>query len=231
MRRSIAAALVAMSAAASAALSLAPATASSATDGTARITVPANLPVALPPAGQATGTVAAQQARRALDHARQVLTGAAPAAASGSRPEATLAMRDLFAALPDLSPSDRRAAHSVLARPTDGSRDPYGDGYTVPAKRKCKGHFCIHWVPTTSDAPWRSTSRRSTPPSPDPMSSTLRPATACPRNMSSTSSGPPGERKPFPHMNCRASVKALLYCMSAPYDISARKASTVRCRQ
>jgi len=153
MRRSIAAALVAMSAAASAALSLAPATASSATDGTARITVPANLPVALPPAGQATGTVAAQQARRALDHARQVLTGAAPAAASGSRPEATLAMRDLFAALPDLSPSDRRAAHSVLARPTDGSRDPYGDGYTVPAKRKCKGHFCIHWVPTTSDAP------------------------------------------------------------------------------
>ena len=41
----------------------------------------------------------------------------------------------------------------MLARPTDGPSDPYGDGYTVPAKRKCQGHFCIHWVPTTPDAP------------------------------------------------------------------------------
>ena len=60
-------------------------------------------------------------------------------------------MRDLFAALPDLSASDRREARSVLARPTDGGRDPYGDGYTVPAERTCQGHFCLHWVTSTSD--------------------------------------------------------------------------------
>ena len=61
-------------------------------------------------------------------------------------------MRDLALSLPDLDPSQRRKAHAVLARPTDGNNDAYGDGYTVPAKRKCRGNFCIHWVTSTSDA-------------------------------------------------------------------------------
>jgi hypothetical protein len=69
------------------------------------------------------------------------------------RPDVSLAMRDLFTALPRLDASDRRTAHGLLARPTDGSSDRLGDGYTVPARRKCRNRVCIHWVPTTADAP------------------------------------------------------------------------------
>ncbi|HEU5037819.1 MAG TPA: MXAN_6640 family putative metalloprotease [Nocardioides sp.] len=69
------------------------------------------------------------------------------------RPEVSLAMRDLFAALPQLDPAARRTAQGYLARPTDGSADPLGDGYTVSARKKCRGHLCIHWVPSTADAP------------------------------------------------------------------------------
>jgi len=146
MRRSFAAAVVALSAA----LSVVPTAAWSASDGTAPGALPARLPIALPATAAGAGTATTQQAQQALAHARQVLTGTTSLAA-GSHPEATLAMRDLFAALPALSSSDRREADAVLARPTDGPNDPYGDGYTVPAKRKCKGHFCLHWVTSTSD--------------------------------------------------------------------------------
>ncbi|GAA2154456.1 hypothetical protein GCM10009844_40320 [Nocardioides koreensis] len=136
MRRSIAAAVVSLATA----LSVVPATASSATDTT------------VTPSEPLAGLLAQDNARLALEHAREVLSGTA-AAAPGSHSEGTLAMRDLFAAMPDLSGSERREARAVLARPTDGTNDPNYDGYTVSAKRKCKGHFCLHWVPTTSDAP------------------------------------------------------------------------------
>jgi len=139
MRRSIAAAVVALSTA----LSVTPAATSSASDGAA--TLP----------GSVTDPLTQAQASQALDRARDVLSGAT-GAVSGSRVEGTLAMRDLFAAYPDLSTSERREARTVLARPTDGPTDPNGDGYTVPAKRKCQGNFCIHWVPTTADAPPRT---------------------------------------------------------------------------
>ena len=136
MRRSIAAAVVSLATA----LSVVPATASSATDTT------------VTPSEPLAGLIAQDDARLALEHAREVLAGTATAA-PGSRVEGTLAMRDLFAAFPDLTTSQRQEARTVLARPTDGNNDPYGDGYTVSAKRKCQGHFCLHWVPTTSDAP------------------------------------------------------------------------------
>ncbi|MFC4783814.1 MXAN_6640 family putative metalloprotease [Nocardioides sp. MAHUQ-72] len=136
MRRSIAAAAAALATA----LSVLPATAATASDG------------ALPPAASDPSPLARVQARQALERAQDVLSGSVQPAA-GARPEGTLALRDLFAALPALAPADRAAAASVLARPTDGANDPYGDGYTVPAKRKCRGHICIHWVPTTADAP------------------------------------------------------------------------------
>ena len=58
-----------------------------------------------------------------------------------SRPDATLALRDLFVARDRLSGTDREQADGLLARPTDGAGDPFGDGYTVPAEKKCKGHF------------------------------------------------------------------------------------------
>ena len=69
------------------------------------------------------------------------------------RLDATLALRDLFLARPDLDGAADRAAARLLARPTDGIRDPYGDGYAAPATQKCSKHFCIHWVRFTIDAP------------------------------------------------------------------------------
>jgi hypothetical protein len=65
----------------------------------------------------------------------------------------SVALRDLFVALPRLSADDRRTARAILARPTDGAADPLEDGYTVPARKKCGKHVCVHWVPTTADAP------------------------------------------------------------------------------
>ncbi len=69
------------------------------------------------------------------------------------RPDATLALRDLFVSLPRLRGDDRTQAMRILSRPTDGADDVYGDGYTVPAKKKCTKKICLHWVPTTADAP------------------------------------------------------------------------------
>ena len=68
------------------------------------------------------------------------------------RPEGTMALLDLRLALPRLTGSERRQALGLLARPTDHP-DIDHEAYTVPAKKKCAGHICIHWVPTTSDAP------------------------------------------------------------------------------
>lgn len=70
-----------------------------------------------------------------------------------ARPDATLALRDLFRALPRLGADDRRAARRILARPTDGAGDDQGDGYLVPAERTCRNHICMHWVTSTADAP------------------------------------------------------------------------------
>ena len=95
-----------------------------------------------------------------LDRARGALSGTA-SEATGEPVEATLALRDLFVARPALSPRDRELADAVLARPTQGDQDAYGDGYPPGAtlKRRCQGNFCLHWVTTTSDAPpnkaWR----------------------------------------------------------------------------
>ena len=140
MRRSIAAAVVALSTA----LPVMTAGASSATDDK-------SIPSVLSSAGlSSAGRLAARRADRALTRAREVL--AAPAGSTAGKPDATLAMRDLALSLPNLGPRQRRQAHAVLARPTDGNNDAYGDGYTVPSKRKCRGNFCIHWVTSTSDA-------------------------------------------------------------------------------
>lgn len=72
---------------------------------------------------------------------------------SGARPDASIALRDLFMALPRLQGADRREADHYLARPSDGAADRFGDGYTVASRKKCRNHICVHWVPTTADAP------------------------------------------------------------------------------
>ncbi|MEJ7794922.1 MAG: MXAN_6640 family putative metalloprotease [Nocardioides sp.] len=138
MRRTLATTLVALSLAAS---TLA-ATPSSADD---------KLIITPRPAAPAAPTAAAVPTpARALSQAEAALEGDLSGA---RRPEATLALRDLFVSLPQLRGDDRAQARHILARPTDGAGDQYGDGYTVASKKKCGKQVCIHWVPTTSDAP------------------------------------------------------------------------------
>jgi hypothetical protein len=90
----------------------------------------------------------AQSTRTLLKRTKQALT-------PGGRPiEPTPLLRELAVRLPALHGSERRQAHALLLRPTDGDNDPSGDGYTVPeAPPYCTAHYCIHWVATTGDAP------------------------------------------------------------------------------
>jgi hypothetical protein len=85
----------------------------------------------------------------ALDRASDALSGTGTDADDSP----TLALRDLFVALPRLDPAERRRAQGLLARPTDGGRDQYDDGYAVPAKHECGRRICLHWVDRTRDAP------------------------------------------------------------------------------
>ncbi|NPC96110.1 MXAN_6640 family putative metalloprotease [Nocardioides sp. zg-DK7169] len=135
---------------------------------TAFTVLPATLPTAMPTASaheeaplpvdeleeplEDGGAVAptAESAQAALEGATELIEGTAGEA---ERAEATLTLRDLALSMPLLRGDDRARAKAILARPTQGAGDPYGDGYTVPSKRKCKGNVCVHWVPSTSDAP------------------------------------------------------------------------------
>ncbi|UAL30486.1 hypothetical protein K8W59_02875 [Nocardioides rotundus] len=66
----------------------------------------------------------------------------------------TLKLRDLRAAIPQLSPADRQTARAILARPTDPSGGGVGERYTVPeAPPVCGPNVCVHYVRTTADAP------------------------------------------------------------------------------
>jgi hypothetical protein len=70
--------------------------------------------------------------------------------------DATLVLRDLRARLGDLPARDRATAERLLARPTDGSADPFRTGYTVSPRyfrRSCTTRFCVHWVTRSADAP------------------------------------------------------------------------------
>jgi len=135
MRRTLATTLVALSLAAS---TLA-ATASSADDS-----------LIITPPQAAPAEAALPTPAQALSQAQAALEGDL---AGARRPEATLALRDLFVSLPQLRGDDRAQARRILARPTDGAADQYGDGYTVPAKKECGKNLCLHWVPSTTDAP------------------------------------------------------------------------------
>ena len=146
MRRTAAAALVALSSA----FSVLPATLPGASPAASahEATAPA---AEEPGSGSGDAPIAtAEDAQEALAGAEEILEGTAP---EEERKEATLAMRDLALSLPLLRGTDRARAEAILARPTDGADDPLGDGYTVPSQRKCKGNICVHWVNSTSDAP------------------------------------------------------------------------------
>jgi hypothetical protein len=90
----------------------------------------------------------AQSTKTLLKRTKQALT-------PGGRPaEPTPLLRELAVRLPSLHGSERRQAHALLLRPTEGAGDPQGDGYSVPeATPYCTAHFCFHYVTSTDDAP------------------------------------------------------------------------------
>ncbi|KRF30333.1 MXAN_6640 family putative metalloprotease [Nocardioides sp. Soil805] len=105
----------------------------------ARPAVPRTAPVPLAP--QASP-------RAALDTAGRILQGDTRT----GDPSATVALRDLWLARPDLTGADAAEAEAILARPTDGPDDPFGNGYSVPAEKTCGAHVCVHYVASTADA-------------------------------------------------------------------------------
>ncbi|MBO0846559.1 MAG: hypothetical protein J2P22_14205 [Nocardioides sp.] len=150
MRRSFTAAVVALSTALSAVVLASSATADPSASPSATTTSPAD-------PSSAPTTQAEAVAQDALQTATQVLHGNAP------HVDATAALLQLRLSMNALPTDQRRQAAEILARPTDHP-DPIGEDYTVRAKRKCSTHICIHWVPTTADAPpsmaWVNTSLR-----------------------------------------------------------------------
>jgi hypothetical protein len=100
------------------------------------------------PAAVGTGpsTDLRAEAQHALRTADRVLSG------RDTRTDPSMALLRLRLTMNHLPTTDRRHAASILARPTDHP-DFYGQTYSVRAKKKCAGHICIHWVPTTRDAP------------------------------------------------------------------------------
>lgn len=83
---------------------------------------------ALPPAAATSPHAALATAQAVVDGSDGTDTG-----------DATLALRDLFVALPALSRTDRAAAQDLLARPSEN-------------KRACSDHVCVHWTTSGSDA-------------------------------------------------------------------------------
>ncbi|WP_193611925.1 MXAN_6640 family putative metalloprotease [Nocardioides lijunqiniae] len=149
MRRSLAAVLVTLATAVTAMPVL-----STTADASAPTAIPRTTPGQDDPAHDAL-----QRAVRAFAPVKRERT-----TGPSARPDATLALRDLFGARARLSDDDRLQADRLLARPTDGAADPYQNGYTVPSTRKCSRKVCLHWVNSTADAPpskaWAMTSLR-----------------------------------------------------------------------
>ncbi|WP_370249508.1 MXAN_6640 family putative metalloprotease [Nocardioides sp.] len=67
--------------------------------------------------------------------------------------DTSLLMRNLFRQLPRLDGPAEALVRAQLARPTDGARDPYGDGYSVGSQEVCNRRLCVHYVTSTADAP------------------------------------------------------------------------------
>ena len=147
MRRRTLAAAVALAAAVSGVLA-APSTA--ATAATAAGAASADGTPLVPVAGSRAGELAETTLARAVRILEPRPGLRAPAV---EREQATTVLRDLFAALPDLEGEDRRLAQTILARPSDGSADPQGRGYSAKPVKRCRPRVCLHYVRTTSDAP------------------------------------------------------------------------------
>ena len=96
------------------------------------------------------GTVGAATHREA----KVALHRAESALRQPGRGDLTMLLSDLAIALPRLRGEDARLATALLARPTDGRKDPELNGYAVrEAAPFCSAHFCVHYVRRTRDAP------------------------------------------------------------------------------
>jgi hypothetical protein len=121
--------------------------------------VPALVPIRTDALTRALERGAIDEATYALERARSVfdLAGTRDRYGSVHRVDprgATMVLRDLAIRLRDLSPAQLREARAILARPTDGALDPFGQGYAVPeATPLCSANGCVHYVTSTSDAP------------------------------------------------------------------------------
>src|SRR6476659_5509618 len=79
----------------------------------------------------------------------------AAAALNGDAPngDATNALSALAQALPALHGAERRRGEALLARPTEGTADPLGNGYTVaPVHAVYSNDYCYFWVDSGPDA-------------------------------------------------------------------------------
>jgi hypothetical protein len=102
-------------------------------------------------------------ADEALDTVRDLLDEGPDVGTFGTEPDEpadhvehadlTMALRDLALLKNDLPTSERREAERLLARPTDGPGDQYGDGYRAGTdpQRACSNEVCVHYVTTSRD--------------------------------------------------------------------------------
>jgi hypothetical protein len=68
--------------------------------------------------------------------------------------DTSMILRDLALAYRDLSGADRERADVILARPSEGSGDEFGDGWQNGLQESvaCSTNFCFHWVSQSTDA-------------------------------------------------------------------------------
>jgi hypothetical protein len=104
-------------------------------------------PETVPPAPAPDASpVAPAVAESALEGAAAALAGDAP------QGDATSALAELAQVYPALQGGQRRRATALLARPTDGARDRFGDGYTAPVFSVYSANYCYFWVDSGRDA-------------------------------------------------------------------------------
>ncbi len=95
---------------------------------------------------------AAAAAKEVLAEVQDLFEGLEPLGVDAES-DLTLALRDLALLKNDLPASLQPAAERLLARPTDGNSDQFGDGYaanTTP-ERVCSTVVCVHFVRTSPD--------------------------------------------------------------------------------
>lgn len=101
------------------------------------------------PAAPVEPVITPAQAAEALDVAERVTDGEAQA----SDPAPAEALRELYVARDELTGAQDKAAGRLLARPTDGARDPAKLGYDSPATAICGTWICVHSVAVGEDSP------------------------------------------------------------------------------